>query len=61
MIRKVYEVDPLLCPGCGGQMKIITFIEDHSAIDKIIDHLKLEKLRGRRTFSHEREFIDLEH
>ena len=23
MIRKVYEVDPLLCPSCGGKMSII--------------------------------------
>ena len=28
MIRKVYEVDPMVCPRCGG-------------VDKIIDHLKL--------------------
>ncbi len=41
MIRKVYEVDPLLCPACGGQMSIISFIEDHKVIDKIIRHLKL--------------------
>ena len=41
LIRKVYEVDPLLCPSCGGQMSIIAFIEDHKVIDKIIDHLKL--------------------
>ncbi len=41
MIKKVYEVDPLLCPKCGGQMSIITFIEDHTVIDKIINHLKL--------------------
>ncbi len=41
MIRKVYEVDPLLCPKCHGQMSIISFIEDHKVIDKIIDHLKL--------------------
>jgi len=39
--RKVYEVDPLLCPHCGGQMSIIAFIEDHKVIDKIIAHLKL--------------------
>ena len=32
MIRKVYEVDPLLCPRCGGQMRII---------DRIIGHLEL--------------------
>ena len=41
MIKKVYEVDPLLCPSCGGQMSIIAFIEDYKVIDKIIDHLKL--------------------
>jgi len=41
MIRKVYEVDPLLCPACGGRMSIIAFIEDHKVIDKFIAHLKL--------------------
>lgn len=41
MIRKVYELDPLLCPSCGGQMKIIAFIEEPKAIDKITRHLKL--------------------
>jgi len=41
MIRKVYEIDPLLCPSCGGRMKIISFIEDPKAIDRIIGHLEL--------------------
>ncbi len=41
MIKKVYEIDPLLCPKCCGQMSIISFIEDHKVIDKIISHLKL--------------------
>ncbi len=41
MIRKVFEVDPLICPQCGGEMKVISFIEDHAVIDKIINHLKL--------------------
>jgi hypothetical protein len=41
MIRKVYEVDPLLCLKCGGQMKIIAFITDFPVVDKIINHLKL--------------------
>lgn len=27
MIKKIYEVDPLLCPLCVGQMSIISFIE----------------------------------
>ena len=41
MIRKVYEVDPLLCPTCGAKMRIISHIEDYKVIDKIIEHLKL--------------------
>ncbi len=41
MIRKVYEVDPLLCPSCGGQMRIISFIEEPKTIDRIIRHLEL--------------------
>ena len=27
LIRQVYEVDPLLCPQCGGTMKVIAVIE----------------------------------
>jgi len=41
MIRKVYEADPLCCPSCGGQMRIISFIEDPNIIDRIIVHLEL--------------------
>jgi hypothetical protein len=41
LIKKVYEVDPLLCPKCGGQMKIIAFLErrDQAAvINRILKH-----------------------
>ena len=41
MIRKVYDVDPLLCPSCGGQMRIISFIEEPKIIDRIIGHLEM--------------------
>jgi hypothetical protein len=41
MIRKVYEIDPLLCPSCGGKMSIISFIEEPKTIDRIIRHLEL--------------------
>jgi len=41
MIRKVFEVDPLNCPSCGSQMRIITFITDYAVVDRIINHLKL--------------------
>lgn len=41
MIRKVYEVDPLVCSKCGGTMKVIAFITDHPVVDRIINHLRL--------------------
>jgi hypothetical protein len=41
MIRKVYEVDPLLCPQCHGEMSIIAFLTDYAVVDRIINHLKL--------------------
>jgi len=41
MIRKVYEVDPLVCPHCGRKMRVISFLTDFSVVDRIIRHLKL--------------------
>ncbi len=38
-IKKIYEVDPLCCPKCGGEMKIISFITEHQIIKKILEHL----------------------
>jgi hypothetical protein len=41
MIRRVYEIDPLICPSCGGRMIIVSFIEEPKTIDRIIGHLEL--------------------
>ena len=27
LIKRVYEVDPLECPCCGGQIQVVSFIE----------------------------------
>ncbi len=35
MIRKVYEIDPLICPRCKGQMRIIAFITDYPIVGRI--------------------------
>jgi len=40
LIRIVYESDPLLCPECGTQMKIVSVIKDGAVIDKILAHLQ---------------------
>jgi hypothetical protein len=41
MIRKVYEVDPLTCPRCGGAMRVVAFLTEHDVVDRIIEYLKL--------------------
>jgi hypothetical protein len=45
LIKKVYEVDPLRCPECGGEMKIISFIEkcQPEVVEKILRHCGMWK------------------
>jgi hypothetical protein len=40
-IRKLYEVDPLGCPKCGAQMRVIALIEDPAVIERILSWLGL--------------------
>ena len=41
LIRKVYEVDPLVCPKCGLQMRVISLVEDPAVIERILSWLGL--------------------
>jgi len=41
LIKKVYEADPLICPRCGGGMRIIALIDQPEVIEKILTHLEL--------------------
>jgi len=43
LIKRIYEVDPLKCAKCGGEMEIISFIErdQRSVIKKILRHCGL--------------------
>jgi hypothetical protein len=36
LIQKDYEVDPLICPNCGSEMRIVDIIQDKESIKKII-------------------------
>jgi hypothetical protein len=47
LIKRVYEADPLVCPSCGGKMKVIAFITEHDVVDKILRHLKRRDGEGR--------------
>jgi hypothetical protein len=39
LIARIYEVFPLLCPNCGGQMRLIAFITEGTQISKILNHI----------------------
>ena len=39
MIRRVYEVDPLVCPRCHGVMRVVAFITEPRVIRSILEHL----------------------
>ncbi len=39
LIARIYEVFPLLCPLCGGQMRIIAFITHSADIRQMLDHI----------------------
>ena len=40
LLRRVYEVDPLVCPRCGGAMHVIGFVTGPVQIKRILDHLR---------------------
>ena len=48
LIRKIYDVEPLICPRCGGDMRIIAFIEDYKVVKKILDYLKVYEFKKKR-------------
>ncbi len=47
LIQKIYEIDPLTCPKCSGDMKIISVMENENVIKKILKHLGLWDLKSR--------------
>jgi len=50
LIKRVYEIDPMVCPNCGGEMKIISFIDplQEAVIEKILRHCGLWKASAPR-------------
>ncbi len=50
LIKRVYELDPLTCPECGGQMAVVAFIEPPQAevIEKILSHCGLSRSSAAR-------------
>lgn len=43
---RIYEVDLLICPHCGRELKIVAVVTDPVVIDKILAHRERVGLRG---------------
>ncbi len=41
IIKKVWEADPLLCPKCQKEMRIVALIDEREVIERILRHLGL--------------------
>ncbi|MBW2245278.1 MAG: transposase [Deltaproteobacteria bacterium] len=41
LLARIYEVLPLLCPACGGQMSVLAFLTDPPVVAAILLHLEL--------------------
>jgi hypothetical protein len=41
LLVRIYEVLPLLCPACGGSMKVLAFLTDPPVVSAILLHLDL--------------------
>ena len=42
LIARIYEVFPLMCPMCGGQMRLIAFITEGAQIKRILEHIGVD-------------------
>ena len=45
LIKKVFEIDPMQCPVCKAEMRIISFITDFQEVTKILKHIGEETIR----------------
>jgi hypothetical protein len=55
LLRKVWKIDPLVCPKCGCEMGVIEVINKPEMIRKILDHLKMwEGLTAEQTMAQPR-------
>ena len=46
LLAKVFEIDVLACPECGGRMQLIAFIAEPAVAKRILDHLARARRDG---------------
>ena len=46
LLRRIYEVDPLRCPRCRAEMRIIAFVAEREVIERILTHVRTRRDAG---------------
>ena len=41
LIKRIFEIDPLICEKCGSKMRIVSFLTEESEIVRLLRHLKI--------------------
>ena len=39
LLARIFEINPLVCPSCCGEMKIIAFVTEREPIGRILQHI----------------------
>ncbi len=39
LLARIYEINPLVCPRCGGEMRIIAFVTELEPVGRILRHI----------------------
>ncbi|MCP4339310.1 MAG: hypothetical protein GY799_10580 [Desulfobulbaceae bacterium] len=40
LLARIYEINPLVCLRCGGEMRIIAFVTELESIGRILRHIR---------------------
>ncbi len=46
LIHRIFEVNPLQCTKCGGNMRVVAFITDYQTSKSILKHIREETIRS---------------
>jgi hypothetical protein len=49
LLRRVFALDVLACPDCGGRLRLLATIEERAVVEQILTHLRLPVDLPRRT------------
>ena len=46
LLRRIYEIDPLVCPDCGHEMRVVAVVTDPAVVDRILAHRRRKHMQS---------------